>query len=60
MVDPAEASVRINQLSRELNNLLAFAGRPDVRRLVEVSTELRILANAVRMWAFEKEDTARV
>jgi hypothetical protein len=55
MKDPADASVSINRLSRELNDLLAFAGSPDYKRIAEVATEMRAQANQVRIWAFEKE-----
>lgn len=55
MVDPAEASVRINKLSRELNDSLAFAGNPDIKKLLELTTEIRVQANMIRMWAFEKD-----
>jgi len=55
MVDPAEASVRINKLARELNDLLAFAASPDVKRIAEITTEMRSQANQIRIWAFDKE-----
>ena len=57
MVDPAEASVRINALSRELNSILAFTAKPDLAKLLEVTTEIRVQANLIRMWAFEKDAT---
>jgi hypothetical protein len=56
MHDPAEASVRINKLSRELNDIIAFAARPDLNRLVEVATEIRAQANSVRLWAFGQQE----
>lgn len=53
--DPSEASIRIQKLTRQINELLAFASNPDMDKLVELATELRHQAQMVRLWAFERQ-----
>lgn len=52
-IDPAQPCVDINRLSHELQDILAFAGEPDRKRLMEVATEIRDRAGQIRMWAMK-------
>jgi len=54
MHDPAFASVCINKLSRELNDVLAFGSNPDLKRIAELTVEIRTYANEIRSWAYEQ------
>jgi hypothetical protein len=60
MIDPAEATVRLNTLARELNNLMSPCGSPDFTRIVEVTTDIRAQAGAIRGWVFDKQDNRDV
>lgn len=60
MIDPAEATVRLNALARELNNLMSPCGDPNFTRIVEVTTDIRAQAGAIRGWVFDKQDNRNV
>jgi hypothetical protein len=55
MSDPAYATVQINSLARRLNDLMANTGQPDTEAIADACVELRVFANQIRMWAYDKE-----
>ncbi len=55
MSDPAHATVVINQLARQLNDLMANTGKPDLEKIIDTTVELRACANQIRLWAHDKE-----
>jgi len=59
MQDPAKPVCDLLTLSRELSALIAVTHQPDLKKILEVSTEIRERAQAVRLWAFERMENGR-
>jgi hypothetical protein len=58
MCDPSAFTVDIKKLSRRLNDLMADTAKPDTTEIIQVATDMRDLAGAVRRWAYYKQEDA--
>lgn len=56
--DPSAWTVQLKKLSRELNDLMADTANPDTTEIVQVTTDMRDLAGAVRRWAYDRQENA--